>query len=88
MVYLLNENYYCTPSTHSAPLSLAETSWDNVGILLQALMPELNKGKKVMLAIDLTTDVVEEALEQQEDQVAVIIVYHPCVAAASSWDCL
>lgn len=58
-----------------APLSLAETSWDNVGVLLQAPLPKLNKGKKIMLAIDLTTDVVEEVLN--DGQVAVLIVYHP-----------
>lgn len=58
-----------------APLSLADTSWDNVGILLQAPSPQLNKGKKIMLAIDLTTNVVEEALS--DGQVVVLIIYHP-----------
>jgi putative NIF3 family GTP cyclohydrolase 1 type 2 len=58
-----------------APLSLAETSWDNVGILLQAPSPQFNKGKKIMLAIDLTSDVVDEVLA--DGQVAVLIVYHP-----------
>jgi len=54
---------------------LAETSWDNVGILLQAPAPQLNKGKKIFLAIDLTSDVVEEVLS--DGQVAALIVYHP-----------
>jgi putative NIF3 family GTP cyclohydrolase 1 type 2 len=58
-----------------APLQLADSSWDNVGVLLQAPYPRLNKGKKIMLAIDLTTDVVEEVLN--DGQVTVLIVYHP-----------
>ncbi|UZJ51950.1 hypothetical protein CBS101457_001270 [Exobasidium rhododendri] len=60
-----------------APLSLAETSWDNVGILLQAPAPELNKGGKIILAVDLTTDVVEEVLG--DGGAAVLIVYHPII---------
>lgn len=60
-----------------APLPLADTAWDNVGVLLQAPYPEENKGDKVMLAVDLTTDVVEEILDRGD--VSVLVVYHPYV---------
>jgi putative NIF3 family GTP cyclohydrolase 1 type 2 len=59
----------------AAPLPLAETSWDNVGILLQAPAPELNRGKKIFLAIDLTSDVTDEVLS--DGHVAALIIYHP-----------
>lgn len=67
-------------------MSLAETSWDNVGILLQAPAPELNRGKKIMLAIDLTTAVCDEVL--QDGKVAILVVYHPYVSLSffSSYD--
>lgn len=58
-----------------APLSLADTSWDNVGVLLQAPEPERNSGHKIFLANDLTTAVADEILE--DGKVAVAIIYHP-----------
>ncbi|VEN55819.1 unnamed protein product [Callosobruchus maculatus] len=54
-----------------APLKLAE-SWDNVGLLVE---PEKNPIiKNVLLTIDLTEDVVDEALEVEA---GLIISYHP-----------
>ena len=58
-----------------APLSLADTSWDNVGALLQAPEPSKNTGRKIFLANDLTTQVADEILG--DGQVAVAIIYHP-----------
>lgn len=63
-----------------APLQLAETSFDNVGVLLQAppSSPSQNEKQGVMLAIDLTTDVCEEILSSPEN-IKVAIVYHPII---------
>ncbi|KAG5510072.1 hypothetical protein JKF63_06965 [Porcisia hertigi] len=55
-----------------APLSLADHSWDNVGVLLES--PEPNKNNALMLTIDLTPEVMEECLQKK---VEVIIAYHP-----------
>ncbi|KAI9292765.1 NGG1p interacting factor 3 [Neoconidiobolus thromboides FSU 785] len=57
-----------------APLSLAEKSWDNVGLLLESPANSNRKLNKVFLTIDLTTQTLKEAIEQQTD---VIIAYHP-----------
>lgn len=54
-----------------APLKLAE-SWDNVGLLV-----EPNRSKNIngiLLTIDLTEDVVQEAIETNSE---LIISYHP-----------
>ncbi|KAJ3123956.1 hypothetical protein HK098_001545 [Nowakowskiella sp. JEL0407] len=57
-----------------APISLAETSWDNVGILVEAPYPRPN-AKKVFLTIDLTQQVLDEAIK--DESVGVIVSYHP-----------
>lgn len=56
-----------------APLRLAE-SWDNVGLLLESPKLRSNGASKVMLTIDLTPAVVEEALA---NDTGVIVAYHP-----------
>ncbi|SPO26024.1 related to Ngg1p-interacting factor 3 [Ustilago trichophora] len=63
-----------------APLQLADTSFDNVGILLQAPPTPQSQNEKqgVMLAIDLTTDVCDEILSSS-DNIKVAIVYHPII---------
>lgn len=64
-----------------APLRLAETSFDNVGLLLQAppsTVSQTNEKQGVMLAIDLTTDVCEEILSSPEN-IKVALVYHPII---------
>ncbi len=54
-----------------APLSLGE-DWDNVGVL--AGDPDLPADRPVLLTIDLTAAVVEEAVQRD---VSCIIAYHP-----------
>ncbi|KAA1066875.1 hypothetical protein PGT21_025319 [Puccinia graminis f. sp. tritici] len=59
-----------------APVSLAE-SWDNTGLLLESpvIRPLANK---VLLTIDLTPSVAEEALAK-DSNVGVIVAYHPTI---------
>jgi len=64
-----------------APLQLADLSFDNVGVLLQAppaSNPNQSEKLGIMLAIDLTTDVCEEILSSPEN-IKVAIVYHPII---------
>jgi dinuclear metal center YbgI/SA1388 family protein len=55
----------------TAPLSLAE-AWDNVGLLLPGRRNRLVN--RVLLTVDLTASVVEEALVGETD---LIVAYHP-----------
>jgi dinuclear metal center YbgI/SA1388 family protein len=55
-----------------APLSLADQSWDNVGVLVES--PASNNKNVVMLTIDLTPEVMEECVRKGAE---VIITYHP-----------
>ncbi|ORY01944.1 NGG1p interacting factor 3 [Basidiobolus meristosporus CBS 931.73] len=57
-----------------APLSLADTTWDNVGLLIEAPFPR-QAANRIFLTIDLTTQVLEEAIK--DEKVGVIIAYHP-----------
>ncbi|KAI7861599.1 GTP cyclohydrolase 1 type 2/Nif3 [Spinellus fusiger] len=57
-----------------APLELAETSWDNVGVLVEPPYPSTSFSK-VFLTIDLTPQVLEEALS--DPKVGTIVSYHP-----------
>ncbi|CAG8688081.1 1042_t:CDS:2 [Cetraspora pellucida] len=57
-----------------APLSLAESSWDNVGLLVEPPYPRPDSSR-VFLTIDLTSSVLEEALA--DPKVGVIVAYHP-----------
>ncbi|EKM61479.1 uncharacterized protein PHACADRAFT_135181 [Phanerochaete carnosa HHB-10118-sp] len=59
---------------HIAPLRLAE-KWDNVGLLLEAPFVRPN-ATKVLLTIDLTTEVASEALATPT---AFIVAYHPTI---------
>jgi dinuclear metal center YbgI/SA1388 family protein len=54
-----------------APLSLAE-DWDNVGLLINPLRSR--QVKKILLTIDLTEAVADEAIAKKTD---LIIAYHP-----------
>ena len=54
-----------------APLNLAE-EWDNVGLLLNPLRPR--NVKKILLTIDLTEAVADEAIAGKVD---LILAYHP-----------
>ncbi|KAG9073521.1 hypothetical protein FS749_015050 [Ceratobasidium sp. UAMH 11750] len=55
-----------------APLRLAE-SWDNVGLLIESPVIQPNRNK-ILLTIDLTTAVAEEALSTPT---SLIVSYHP-----------
>eukprot|EP00331_Platyophrya_macrostoma_P020456 CAMPEP_0176471846 /NCGR_PEP_ID=MMETSP0127-20121128/41390_1 /TAXON_ID=938130 /ORGANISM="Platyophrya macrostoma, Strain WH" /LENGTH=287 /DNA_ID=CAMNT_0017866601 /DNA_START=100 /DNA_END=964 /DNA_ORIENTATION=- len=55
-----------------APLKLADTTWDNVGVLVEN--PKPNGSNRVMLTIDLTPEVLNECLEKR---IEVIVAYHP-----------
>ncbi|KAF8515771.1 NIF3-like protein-like protein [Hysterangium stoloniferum] len=57
-----------------APLRLAE-KWDNVGLLLESPITRQN-AKSVLLTIDLTPDVLNEALTTPT---SVIVSYHPTI---------
>ncbi|KAH8554531.1 GTP cyclohydrolase 1 type 2/Nif3 [Umbelopsis sp. PMI_123] len=57
-----------------APLEIAENSWDNVGVLVEPPFPQ-QQANKVFLTIDLTPQVLEEALS--DPKVGTIVAYHP-----------
>ncbi|KAI8984731.1 GTP cyclohydrolase 1 type 2/Nif3 [Mycotypha africana] len=62
-----------------APLELAETSWDNVGVLVEPPYP-CPKQNKVLLTIDLTPQVLNEALS--DSKIGTIVSYHPPIFRA------
>ena len=63
-----------------APLHLADSSWDNVGSLVEAPYnpddPRHNQLKNVLLCIDLTPAVLDEAISLH---CAAIVAYHPLI---------
>lgn len=61
----------------TAPLSLAE-SWDNVGLLCGDRQHEI---KNVLCALDITEQVVEEAIEQDAHM---IVAHHPVIFTSVS----
>ncbi|KAM0786021.1 hypothetical protein ACM66B_006836 [Microbotryomycetes sp. NB124-2] len=64
------------------PLSLADSSWDNVGLMIEAPEPRqiaLPRKQRVVLCIDLTTAVCDEALS--DPQTTCILTYHPPIFA-------
>lgn len=61
-----------------APLTLAE-EWDNVGILINPLKPK--KIKKILLTIDLTEAVADEAIAEKAE---LIMTYHPILFRPAS----
>ncbi|OLL22489.1 Protein NIF3 [Neolecta irregularis DAH-3] len=57
------------------PLELADKSWDNTGLLLES--PFVDPGKRnVLLTIDLTRSVAQEAIQKGA---GVIVAYHPII---------
>ncbi|KAJ3304458.1 NGG1 interacting factor [Kappamyces sp. JEL0829] len=60
-----------------APLSLA-AKWDNVGLLVEAPFP--SSRRKILLTIDLTSRVLDEAIA---GEVGLIVSYHPPLFSAS-----
>ncbi|KAF9888352.1 hypothetical protein FE257_008785 [Aspergillus nanangensis] len=59
------------------PESLAEKSFDNTGLLLEApFHPERRQKNSVLLAIDLTKAVADEAIGRKD---SVVVAYHPII---------
>jgi putative NIF3 family GTP cyclohydrolase 1 type 2 len=55
-----------------APLKLADTSWDNVGLLAESPLPL--RSRLILVVNDLSSQVVQEAVSRKA---AMIIAYHP-----------
>lgn len=60
------------------PKELADSSWDNTGLLVDAsLCPEkVHRKLRLLLSIDLSTKVCDEAIERDVDM---ILAYHPII---------
>ncbi|KAF2711749.1 NGG1p interacting factor 3 [Pleomassaria siparia CBS 279.74] len=59
------------------PQALADSSWDNTGLLLEApFVPSRRLSNTVLLTIDLTKAVADEAIAQQS---SIIVAYHPII---------
>lgn len=56
------------------PRQLADSSWDNTGLLVDSLVEKYSN--KVLLTIDLTQSVAEEAIKMDA---AIVIAYHPFI---------
>lgn len=57
---------------HIAPLKLADSSWDNVGLLAESPLP-LND-RLILVSNDLSSQVVAEAVAKKA---SMVIAYHP-----------
>ncbi|KAJ5136132.1 hypothetical protein N7448_004686 [Penicillium atrosanguineum] len=75
----------CSPFTRAVvssmrklyPEALADKSFDNTGLLLEApLDPSRRQKNSVLLAIDLTTAVADEAIKRRD---SAIVAYHPII---------
>lgn len=63
--------------TLSYPQALADNSWDNTGLLLEApFVPSRRQSNTVLLTIDLTKAVADEAIALNS---SIIIAYHPII---------
>eukprot|EP00759_Apiculatamorpha_spiralis_P002880 PhF_6_TR11270/c0_g1_i1/m.18192 len=58
-----------------APLSFADTTWDNVGLLLDSVNPEPTR-TSVGLALDISPAVITECVAKN---VGVLVAYHPAI---------
>lgn len=63
---------------HLYPESLADKSFDNTGLLLEAPVPAHlpRKSNSVLLTIDLTSAVADEAIEENH---SAVVAYHPII---------
>ncbi|KAJ5476520.1 NGG1p interacting factor 3NIF3 [Penicillium sp. IBT 31633x] len=75
----------CSPFTNAVvssmrklyPEALADKSFDNTGLLLEAPFDKSRANKNsVLLAIDLTTAVADEAIENRN---SIVVAYHPII---------
>lgn len=68
-LYAHNQNSY--------PQALADNSWDNTGLLLEApFVPSRRQSNTVLLAIDLTKAVADEAIARRS---SIVVAYHPII---------
>lgn len=61
------------------PIALADSSWDNTGLLVDACQDVSNvesADARVLLAVDLTQDVAAEAIAHKAD---IVVAYHPFI---------
>lgn len=60
------------------PAELADSAWDNTGLLIDCSVEETTaiKNPKVLLTVDLTQEVAQEAIE---NNCSVVIAYHPFI---------
>ncbi|KAK9237304.1 GTP cyclohydrolase 1 type 2/Nif3 [Lipomyces kononenkoae] len=59
------------------PVALADESWDNTGLLLESpVVRHTTNRARVLLTIDLTTAVVDEAMQKKA---LLIVAYHPII---------
>ncbi|EOD49858.1 NGG1p interacting factor 3 NIF3 [Neofusicoccum parvum] len=59
------------------PEALADRSWDNTGLLLEAPFdPHRRNKNSVLLTVDLTKAVADEAIEQNA---SIVVAYHPII---------
>lgn len=56
------------------PVAYSETAWDNTGLLVDCSSNVRDKPLKVLLTIDLTKKVVDEAIKKD---IELIVAYHP-----------
>ncbi|KZM18368.1 uncharacterized protein EKO05_0000295 [Ascochyta rabiei] len=62
---------------HSYPKALADNAWDNTGLLLEApFVPSRRQSNTVLLTIDLTRAVADEAIALNS---SIVIAYHPII---------
>jgi dinuclear metal center YbgI/SA1388 family protein len=62
---------------HRYPKELADNSWDNTGLLLESpFVPSRRLSNTVLLTIDLTKAVADEAISRRS---SIIIAYHPII---------
>ena len=59
-----------------APLSLADTAWDNVGVLVESPHVPSSDPPAVLLTIDMTPKVLAEAVAKK---CSVVVAYHPLI---------
>lgn len=61
----------------SYPTALADNSWDNTGLLLEApFVPSRRQSNNVLLTIDLTKAVADEAIALKS---SIVVAYHPII---------
>lgn len=58
------------------PIKLADKSWDNTGLLLDASGEHQIDASRILLTIDLTQSVADEAIEKKSN---LVLAYHPFI---------